>query len=404
MTERIPRDIIQRIFDDNSDILHADSPESKRMLDLLTKLRQDLASNLPLCEIADGGPDQDYWNAQLEFHRGVTVSSSGVGAADWLNSAWLFSEFYFYRRVAEAFDHFGSGVDPFELQKRAGLRDSLPVVASCLAHVFELLPLLGRGTDGERRRVRTDLLQFGIYTSLWGNKMDLSLWPASVDAPGSGAGDNAALGPAAASFSDRAATSAVEDGGVGALEHLQRVLAVNRPFLIDDCSAQALQWLLVPTVETEANVAIIVDNAGYEIVSDLLLAFLVLRCEAAPVVVLHVKAYPTFVSDATASDVIATLEVLSAHAEEAVSLFGREMLEHVAAGRVQVQPNACWCQPVPLYELPPGVQRKLAGAKVVFVKGDANYRRLVGKWVSHGTAARVGVGVLLMEWTADCLP
>lgn len=38
---------------------------------------------------------------------------------NWLNAPWIVAEFYFYRRIVEAFKYFETGYDMFAKQKQA---------------------------------------------------------------------------------------------------------------------------------------------------------------------------------------------------------------------------------------------------------------------------------------------
>lgn len=68
------------------------------MLLLLRKTHLCLAGQLrPIAE--DGGPEVDEWNKIMEPYLGVS----------WLDTPWLYSEFYAYRRVVEAFSFFKTG-------------------------------------------------------------------------------------------------------------------------------------------------------------------------------------------------------------------------------------------------------------------------------------------------------
>jgi hypothetical protein len=96
-------------------------------------------------------------------------------------------------------------------------------------------------------------------------------------------------------------------------------------------------------------------------------------------VVFHTKAHPTFVSDATTRDCQETLRYLSERSEGAVSELAQRMIEMVDQGQLVFEEDLYWCQPSPFWTQPDHVQEKLSNACMVFVKGDANYRRLLGE-------------------------
>ncbi len=109
------------------------------------------------------------------------------------------------------------------------------------------------------------------------------------------------------------------------------------------------------------------DNAGRELVADLLLVDRLLADGLAATVTLHLKPRPYFVSDATVRDLADCLLALGAEPA------GR-LRAAAAAGRLRVSADPFWCTPLELRDAPPG----LLGADLVVLKGDLNYRRLVG--------------------------
>jgi len=95
-------------------------------------------------------------------------------------------------------------------------------------------------------------------------------------------------------------------------------------------------------------------------------------------VTLHVKAHPTFVSDAMDKDVRSTVAAMCASHDAAVAAMGRRWRSHLQCGAWVVKPGFAWAQPQPLWELPPAARAALASEHLVIIKGDANYRRLLG--------------------------
>lgn len=108
------------------------------------------------------------------------------------------------------------------------------------------------------------------------------------------------------------------------------------------------------------SVAIVLDNAGTELAFDLLLAAHLAQQGRA--VTLHAKAHPFFVSDATIDDVTRTLALLD------------------LSPRLAITAHAHWTSSGfhTRADLAADLSLELAQADVVVMKGDANYRRLVG--------------------------
>lgn len=309
-----------------------------------------LRSNLEalLAETLDGtvpaevpsGPSREAWAAEL---------------AEYAHSAWndlpfLWAESYFYRRILAAVEYFtpGSpwhGVDPFAPQKHAQLdgpeiRADLDAYASLTEH------------DLQERR------QSLLHASLWGNQADLGF---RTNNPGAGQGDSA--------------------GDV----------------IVDDSAAL---WDLVDA-PGDRPVIVVADNAGREITADLALIDAILErgSDAASgdagtgsvgtgkvgtgnvgtgTVELHLKADPYFVSDATGQDVLATLTALAADPNPPVQALAHRLRKAIREDRLRLRTNAFYTLPSTYRGLPPELERDFANAKLVILKGDLNYRRLVG--------------------------
>ncbi|MBS1253694.1 MAG: hypothetical protein MAG451_02747 [Anaerolineales bacterium] len=318
VTERLPG-IIRRVIAEN------DFPPA--IVEDLQALRAELPEGHVRLIRDDGGADVETWAGYVEPCLGER----------WIDLPWYFAEAYFYRRILEATRYFASGpwqgVDPFETQKRVGLASAMASVRALSTRVNDLVST----SDGDNRAGLTTLTYFG----LWGNRVDMSLWPADAE------GD------------DR---SRVEVEGERA------------NILANDVEALAEEVLDL----RGARIDFIADNAGFELVCDLCLADFLLACGAAGVVSLHLKAHPTFVSDAMIEDVHDTLEVLAADEDSDVRALGQRLQSHVDAGRLQLRDDFFWTSPLAFWQMPDSLRELLAEAALVFVKGDANYRRLLG--------------------------
>ncbi|WP_432031131.1 damage-control phosphatase ARMT1 family protein [Streptomyces antibioticus] len=249
----------------------------------------------------------------------------------WFDVPWLWSESYFYRRLLDAVGYFGPGVwhgiDPFRPFKLAEL--DAPETDEELA----ALDALEARPAGERARAL-------LHGSLWGNRADLGF---------------------RLSDSEAAARDAV-------------------PALVADDS-EAL-WALLPTTgdtgtDKAPTVCLIADNAGRELIPDLLLAAHLLATGRAGGIVLHVKPYPYYISDATPADVVDALRRLTA-APGAAAEHGRRLWAAVADGILTVRAHPFSAAPLPFTDLPPDLRAEFGAAALTLVKGDLNYRRLVG--------------------------
>jgi hypothetical protein len=122
-------------------------------------------------------------------------------------------------------------------------------------------------------------------------------------------------------------------------------------------------------------VVYVADNAGREITADLLLVDRLLADGLA--VVLHVKPSPTFVSDATVPDVVAALGALAASGDAGSAVAGR-LRSAARDGALAVRTHWFWTTPFSFHHLPPDLVADVRAATFVLLKGDLNYRRLLG--------------------------
>lgn len=125
---------------------------------------------------------------------------------------------------------------------------------------------------------------------------------------------------------------------------------------------------------TSGDIHFVCDNAGTELAMDLCLISRLLQCTS-DTVYLHVKMMPTLVSDATRADVLGFLEMLD------MSRYTR-LAAHLAAliqsHRLRVVPDLFWNGPDTMAALPARLRTMFANSALVILKGDMNYRRLVG--------------------------
>lgn len=272
-------------------------------------------------------PDAEMWQDAISRRQQQT----------WLSAPWFFSETYFYRRLIEAVDYFGSGFDPFATQKKKAT-EAEPERLAALAEQLSVALSVGWNVAAFHRLLAADL---------WGNQVDLSLWATdAADKPDHG-----------------------DDG------------ARQAHTLVDDRLAISDYVGSLPP----GRIDFILDNAGFELFGDLALADYLLSSAKAERVHFHAKLHPTFVSDATADDILQTLTFLAGHSSAWVRQMGQRLALALGNGRLQIQTDPFWTSPHPLWLLPAGLRQSLAPAQLVISKGDANYRRALGDahWPYH---------------------
>ncbi|MEU4656215.1 damage-control phosphatase ARMT1 family protein [Streptomyces sp. NPDC023723] len=288
-------------------------PDRRRALDAL--LENCLRGGIePLPEDA---ADHDRWAAWgMDEYAGRS----------WFEVPWLWSESWFYRRLLDATGWFGPGpwhgIDPFRPVKLAEL--DAPETDQELAAL-----------DGLHRLPAERQAAALLHGSLWGNRADLG-FRLSAD-PGAAPAD--------------------------------------APPLVADDSARL--WSLLPPGGESGTLCLVADNAGRELVPDLLLVDHLLTHGHITRAVLQVKPYPYYVSDATPADVLDAVRRLTG-AEGAAAGYGRRLWAALADGRLTVRAHPFSCAPLPYAEMPADLRAEFAAATLTVVKGDLNYRRLVG--------------------------
>ncbi|MFC8359712.1 damage-control phosphatase ARMT1 family protein [Streptomyces griseorubiginosus] len=253
----------------------------------------------------------------------------GIGThagQSWFDVPWLWSESYFYRRLLDAVGYFApgpwQGIDPFRPSKLTEL-DS-PETDQELAALDELA---SRPVEEQGAAL--------LHGSLWGNRADLGFRLSDGEAEG---------------------RDAVPD-------------------LVADDSERL--WALLDGTGT---LCLIADNAGRELVPDLLLLAHLLHHRRIERAVLHVKPYPYYVSDATTADVVDALRRLVRAPGEA-GRYGRLLWDAMTDGRLVVRAHPFSCAPLPYADMPDDLRTEIGRAALTVLKGDLNYRRLVGdRW------------------------
>ncbi|WP_064458082.1 damage-control phosphatase ARMT1 family protein [Streptomyces hygroscopicus] len=259
-------------------------------------------------------------------HDRWAVWGRGHFGRSWFEVPFLWAESYFYRRLLDAVGYFADGpwrgVDPFRPFKQAELHT--PEAEAELATLDDVLA-----------RPAAEQAAALVHGSLWGNRADLGFRISSAGGDAHGAG--------------------------------------TPPLVADD--AEAL-WSLLPA-GSPATLCVVADNAGRELLPDLVLIDHVLRHGRAERAVLQVKPYPYYVSDATTEDVVDCLRRLTG-AEGAAAGAGRRLWAAMADGRLAVWTHDFFRAPLPYQDMPGDLRREFAGATLTVMKGDLNYRRLVG--------------------------
>jgi len=345
MSRRLNEDILQRTYEENEEAFN--SPSFAKALERFNQLRSELndAANTKLrhlqFESTDGRSADVVAREEAEW-RSILQPFIDNGDS-WLSAPWLVTEFYAYRRLIEAIGYYDKSnpdtylYDPFLKAKRAGLDSSV----KSAEYMLEKVASLPNTKEG---------VALAAAFALWGNKMDLSIWPA--------------------------------DAENSSLDVFAKILHAADDNLLHDDTDLLTERCEMLRERGDGKIDIIVDNAGFELVTDLALADHLISSGVAQVVTFQLKGHPTFVSDALEKDLFETVAHYSALSPDSfpnAHAAGLRWQKYLDEGKWICHEDNFWCQPSAMWEMPNSLRADLAErCDLAFVKGDANYRRLLG--------------------------
>ncbi|KAL8989545.1 MAG: hypothetical protein Q9169_008340, partial [Polycauliona sp. 2 TL-2023] len=323
---------------------------------------------------ADGREDVTDYNRDL----------TALGSPTWFNVPWLYAECYLYRRISTFFalsNHWKS-YDVFAQQKLSTFVSSRPAVLELAAKYKQLINGLEHDVLDSKTSEATEDAQKLLFFEmceicLWGNATDLSLLTAL-------------------SYDD-----------IQKLQGAEARKNQEKNILVNDLPAayQTLKASQKASPNGQRRVDIVLDNAGFELFVDFILAGYLLAAGLATQIVLHPKSIPWFVSDVLPADIGSLLNALadpqalyggsSDHTIDEVKppspLSDAEksdlsfLFEHWSGlygeGQITIRPNLFWTGPGSYWRLPssaPALYEDLKESELVIFKGDLNYRKLAG--------------------------
>lgn len=350
MSRRIDSEILQRTFEENKDEFLNDANFAKAYANFQL-LRKDLqnASTSPLRHLHvlpehmrdDVGCVQEY----DEWYNILKPFVEKNQPDTWLSAPWMVAEFYLYRRLMEAIEYFDEKSptyhwDPFKKQKTAGLHSSVATADPILKQI-----------EGLSNKSVEDGFGLASAFALWGNKMDLSIWPTDENSNIPGA--------------------------------FQKILASANDNLLHDDTKALIEHGQKLLEKGGGNVDIVVDNAGFELIMDLALADYLIASNIASTVTFQLKSHPTFVSDALEMDLRQHVDYYANKIDAGVfpsaKAAGRRWENYLNEGKWVCNEDSFWVQPPPMWQMPENLRNDMKSrCDLAFIKGDANYRRLLG--------------------------
>lgn len=274
--------------------------------------------------------------------------------------------------------------DVFARQKMSTFKSSRPAVVELAAKYKELVTQLELDTSSnppksaeEHQHAEKNLFTEMCEICLWGNATDLSLLTSLT----------------------------YED--IQKLQGSDARKAAEKNIIANELPAAytILQAAKQMSPKTDRRVDIVLDNAGFELFVDLILAGYLLTTQLATTIVLHPKSIPWFVSDVLPADFGALLNALAdpqyffstpsddeKHAGKTpqplsekevdeLSFLFRQWSSFHQEGQLVIRPNRFWTEAGSYWRLPrtePRLYEDLKESELVILKGDLNYRKLTG--------------------------
>ncbi|CAO3674207.1 unnamed protein product [Umbelopsis ramanniana] len=308
--------------------------EGKAIVEGISALKYEIEHDRPIRQLKeDGQPDVAVWNQQIATY---------FPNSTWFDGSWLYNECLMYRRLRELYNLSTTwkNHDPFLSQKNATFKGSFGAVFE-LAHKFS--KPLDAQTEEENQILFHEPCRF-------------------VSGP-------------RGHFGNLQAT------GKEKLEEQEKNIVVND---LDKV------WNHVKGLKN-ARIDFVLDNAGFELFVDLVLADWLIQTKKAEKIVFHCKTIPWFVSDVIEDDFPILLEscfnpefFASCSPSEddvaALKALASRWQEFIKNGQWIITSDPFWCSGLAyrhLREEAPELFTDLANnSQLVFFKGDLNFRKL----------------------------
>ncbi|KAG2383038.1 hypothetical protein C9374_005005 [Naegleria lovaniensis] len=349
IVERLPK-ILQSMMDSNrEDENLLKSEQGLKMIEKLNELKHELEKGDVCTKFRIGTCSSSLLLYDEENCRDLKEwkeyeEKFGVSVKTWLEMSWFFVENYFYRLILDITDYWKKGSpfyqwDPFARQKQKSLdivfaknKETQQSVADQFSQLLNELP------SHDDLTKQMDLMREVIVLSLWGNQADLSL----------------------------------STGLHCSEESFKKVLEEN---IISNDLSQVMKVLHRLKTNGKQSIAIILDNCGLELVSDLYLADTLIRLGFCESVTFFSKYQPVFVSDVTERDFRMTIQQLQ-EKDSLVQVFGDRFSKYLNETKQwKLMSHPFFTSPLQYTHIPEDLALELKQHDFIFMKGDANYRR-----------------------------
>lgn len=328
--------------------------EGKTLLSELSKLKHEMVTDKRLTPLEeDGVGDIATWNKWLTDY---------FPDASWYSTPFLTWETYLYRRIASIFKRskYWNEFDFFADKKESTFRASMTAVAKLCGRVESLINEC-QANKGNQTKIHLAFVEM-LQASLWGNQTDLSMFP---------------------------------DLSHEKLEEMQaRISSGENNGRIVSNHADGIWKIVSQLKDSGGRFDIVLDNSGFELLQDVLLAHWLVSVGYAKKVVFHSKHIPWYVSDVTNQDFYWLVDavrnpsttstkkcLLSAEEEAVLVRLGQQWSQFLANGTWELKDEMFWTGPFGFrYLLTEGKdvwEQELVKSDMVIFKGDLNYRKLI---------------------------
>ncbi|KAL7737841.1 hypothetical protein ACLKA6_006219 [Drosophila palustris] len=301
--------------------------ELKIVIGLISRLKYELQTDKPFQHFTGDEADREMWNNFIDHLPD--------DARTFYRSCWMHSECYLYRKLYSFVENsiFLKEFDYFRKAKE-----------HALTRCQDAILALSKYT----RRTENSMEMFSelLKLDLWSNRNDLS--------------DD-------------------EEARVFNMKVLEDVMVTNEYIIVNNV---ADVWNCLSNKKTDRqHVDFVLDNAGYELFTDFILAEYMIENGLANKVRFHVKAHPWFVNDITARDFHWTLKFLSDHHDYIISLIGQKFVQFLKEGKFELATTShFWTAPQAFHSMRNmelELYKTLQESKLIIFKGDLNYRKLL---------------------------
>ncbi|VEU23363.1 DEKNAAC104512 [Brettanomyces naardenensis] len=324
--------------------------QGKQIVEDVKKFTQEILSN---------GSLRPFHNKTIPGLECYDDGLKGFGDLTWMTGPWLFCECYLYRELDTFFKSRSEWTkfDPFEAKKRTAFTSCGSGVNELCVRYKQLNQLLtakqSKGTVGEEEL--QVIFEELVDVSLWGNAIDLSLL----------------------------ANATLEE-----LQSRQGADAIAKASKNVLCNDLPLAWDRLRSVpKGKRRVDFVLDNAGFEFFTDVVLSLFLLDSKLADKVVFHCKTRPWMVSDTMIKDYdIFIKDLLTKFPErsEEAQFLAEHLEAYKASGKYELVSSEFWTVSLDYGNISPE-ETKYGGAELwkyfqdsalVIIKGDLNYRKL----------------------------